>query len=209
MMMEGERTAETAWYGLRVDRRGLSLRNLEGQQARRPVPLAGPQRAPALGFPVEEILKRRGYKPFIPVESIFIRRDRFRPKEKRRVKRALLPGMLFLNLPTRGVNWYSLLTAPMVHGVFGVGGAPYRFSEAGIERLIAISADLRQPDFYRPMPTRRGYEVGDEVVDMTGLFEDRLKVVEIEGETAKVLAPFFGEVREIRMQAAQLAKAAE
>lgn len=213
MMIQNEIVAEVsddhAWYAIRVDQKGLTLRDLSGSKVKPAAATAGTHLPRPQGFAVEEILRRRGYNPFIPVESIFIRRNRYRPTEKRRVKRVILPGMVFLSLPVRGMNWLSLLTAPMVHGVFGLQGVPYRFSQAGIERLIAISDSLKQPDFYRPMPTRRGYEVGDAVVDISGLFEGALKVVEIKGNTAKVLAPFFGEMREIAMQAAQLAKAVD
>lgn len=204
-MIQQQIETGSAWYALSVDRRGLRLRDLTGSI--RPSGTIPPPKPH--GFPVEEILTRHGLRPFIPVESIFIRRNKYRPNEKRRVKRALLPGMVFVNLPDRGVNWYSLLSAPMVYGVFGFHGMPYRFDEDDMNKLVAISADLRQPEYYRPMPTRRGYEVGDEVVDLTGTFEGTFKVVEIRDETAAVLAPFFGDVRRIQMRAANLAKAAE
>lgn len=183
----------SAWYALRVAPGALSLRRLGEDK---------------LDFPIVEIMRRRGITPFVPVESIFIRRDRFHIGAKKRVKRALLPGMVFLHL-AHPVNWWSLVTIPMVHSVFTLNGEPYSFPEAGIERLHAITDDLRQPEFYRPMPTRRGYSVGDDVVDLTGMFEGKLKVTEVTGEVAKFLVPFFGEMREITTTARSLAKAAE
>jgi hypothetical protein len=45
-------------------------------------------------------------------------------------------------------------------------------------------------------------------VDVTGLFDVALRVVEISGDTARVLAPFFGGMHEVKVAAAQLAKAA-
>jgi hypothetical protein len=56
------------------------------------------------------------------------------------------------------------------------------------------------------MPTRRAYEVGDEVVDLLGRFDFPLKVVEIVGETAKVLGKLFGSDYEMTAQVSQLAK---
>lgn len=193
------------WYCLKVAPGALTVRHLTVERAR------GTGRIVPLGFPVEAILRRRGLEPFIPVESIFIRRDRYHLGAKKRVKRALLPGMVFLNL-SAPVNWLDVLSTPMVSGVFGLNGKPYAFREdedgrcPDIDRLISISEDLRMPEYYSPMPTRRTYDVGDTVVDLTGVFEGAFKVIEIEGSYAKILAPLFGELREVTTQASHLAK---
>lgn len=193
------------WYALRVATGALQLRHPTTERWRRKVAVPAGISIPAEGFPIEQIMARRGYKPFIPVENIFIRKNRFHPREKKRVKRAILPGMVFLRL-AGNVNWYSILQMPMITGVFGIGGRPYRFDDAAVEKLIAISADARQPDFYKPMPTRRGYNVGDKVVDLGGLIEGEIEVVEINGNVAKVLVPFFGDLRRVTAQASNLAK---
>lgn len=195
-MIEAEHLAAEAdsfWYALKVHSRGLSLRDLGRHK---------------LDFPVVEIMRRRGLDPFVPVESIFIRHNRYHLAAKKRVKRALLPGMVFLHLE-EPVNWWLLASIPLVSGIFGFGGRPYRFASSGIDRLMAISDDLYQPDHYRPMPTRRAYDVGDDVIDLTGRFEGAMTVTEIKGETARILVPFFGEMREATVAASMLAKAAE
>jgi transcription antitermination factor NusG len=173
----------------------LTLRNLDGRTNAR-----------KMDFPIAEIMRRRGLTPFIPTESIFIRNDRYYLGNKRRVQRALIPGLVFLHLE-EPVNWLWISGIPMVHGIFGFRGVPYRFARDGIERLVAISDDLRQPDYYRPMPTRRAYQVGDQVIDLSGLIEGTIEVAEIKGEMARVLVPFFGHLREVTTRASSLAKA--
>lgn len=191
------------WYGIKVASGALTLRHATTATWRK----VNPSRA-RMGFPVEEIMRRRGLSPFIPVESIFIRNDRFHLGAKRRVKRAILPGLVFLELPA-AVNWLAISEIPMVTGLFTLYGQPYRFHPEGIARLRAISAGLYQPETYRPMPTRRAYKPGDEVVDLTGVFEGKFRVSEVTGEIAKFLVPFFGDLREITTSASHLAKAAE
>lgn len=196
-----------AWYAVRIAPGGLTFRHtrlerthprLEGKARLRG---SGP-----LGFPAEEILLRYGYAPFIPTESIFIRHNAFHSGMKKRVRRALIPSMVFLNL-SAGVNWFHLLNVPMVTGVFGINGVPRRFRENEIARLEAMSESLRQPDYYRPMPTRRGYKVGDLVIDLGGRLPDfPMEVVEIKGETAKLLANLFGGYVEVEARTANLAK---
>lgn len=195
-----------AWYAVQIAPGGLTLRHtrMERPASRRPDP---PKLRPGgpLGFPAEEILKLRGYRPFVPVESIFIRKNAFRKHEKTRVKRALIPGLVFLHLAPP-VNWLALSQVPMVLGVFGLNGKPYRFPPAAMARLIRMSDDLKMPDFYRPMPTRRTYDVGDDVMDLLGRFDTPLKVVEIAGETAKVLGKLFGAEHLMTARVSQLAK---
>lgn len=196
-----------SWYAVQIASGGLTLRCTRWDRpetsAARP-----PQLRPAgpLGFPAEEVLKRHGYRPFVPVESIFIRRNKYRKHEKMRVKRALIPGLVFLHL-VAPVDWFALSEVPMVTGVFGLGGRPYRFAPAAMARLIQMSEDLRMPEYYRPMPTRRTFEVGDDVVDTLGRFDMPLKVVSITGETARVLGKLFGSEIEMTARVSQLAKA--
>jgi transcription antitermination factor NusG len=195
------------WYALKIAPGGLTLRHTRLE--RPPVHRASmpPKLRPAgpLGFPAEEALKRRGYDPFVPVENFFIRKNKYRKHEKTRVKRALIPGLVFLHI-TGDPNWLAISEVPMILGVLGFNGEPYRFHPSGIAKLHAISAELYQPERARPMPTRRAYEVGDEVVDLLGRFDFPLKVVEIAGETAKVLGRLFGSDYEMTAQVSQLAK---
>lgn len=195
------------WYGICIAPGGLVFRHtwfershprLEGKARLRGT---GP-----LGFPAEEILKRYGYAPFIPTESIFIRHNAFHAGQKKRVRRALIPSMVFLEL-TGIVDWFHLLNVPMVTGVFGNNGTPRRFRENEIDRLRCISDDLTQPEYYRPMPTRRGYKVGDKVVDLGGSLPDYpMQVMEINGNTAKLLAVLLGREVKIEAKTANLAK---
>jgi transcription antitermination factor NusG len=187
------------WYALQVAPGALALRH--------PVPMR--ERANVyrpLGFPIEEIMHRRGLEPFIPSENLWIRANKFRKHEKRRVRRAILPGMVFLKV-RHPVPWAALCAIPMVTGIFGIYGSPYPFHPTGIARLAAISATLYQPERARPMPTRRTYEVGDDVLDLLGRFEGvPLKVVDISGERAKVLGKLFGSEFEMSANVSDLAK---
>jgi hypothetical protein len=75
-----------------------------------------------------------------------------------------------------------------------------------MDRLIAMSDDLRQPEYFKPMPTRRGYKVGDQVRDLAARFDMPLEVIEITGETAKVLGRLFGADYEMTAHVSALAK---
>lgn len=196
------------WYGITVASGALTLRHQTTARWRAIHASAPGAKVPQMDFPIAEIMRRRGLNPFIPVESIFIRNDRFHLGAKRRVKRAILPGLVFLELEDKP-NWPMIEAIPMVTGYLAFYGHPYQFHPDGIARLRAISAELYMPERARAMPTRRAYDVGDTVVDLTGTLEGAMEVTEINGRTAKILAQFFGEVREITTSAAHLAKAAE
>jgi len=68
-------------------------------------------------------MRRAGLRPFVPVEEKFIQRNRYRRQVRVRVRRAMLLGMVFLQI-AEPVNWLRLCRTPMVVGPWGWAGFP-------------------------------------------------------------------------------------
>ncbi|HMR51208.1 MAG TPA: transcription termination/antitermination NusG family protein [Amaricoccus sp.] len=194
---EGHECAESGersrWYALRVDHRhGLMERHV----------------AAGLGFPIEEILRRHGIEPFVPVETKFIRRTRTSRLAKKKVKRAILIGYVLVRLAPP-VNWLAVLSIPLVTGVVGFGGRPVPIGDAAVERLAARAGGMRARDYHRPMPTNRWFDPGDRVEVLDGPLRERVfTVVGIEGEMARVFQEFFGVEHQVEIATSCLARVA-
>lgn len=202
---------DTHWYALWCDPSGLRRQHTTGASYRKKAGAAAPHAAWAvdapLRFPIEHILRKRGLNPFIPVESKFVRHNAFHAGRRIRVRVPILPGLVFLHLQ-EPVNWYWLLSIPMVSRPFMAAGAPVRFPQAAVDELDAISEFKRAPDYAEAMPTNAAYDPGDEVIVREGPFSDlrvRVLAVDIMRKRSRVLAEFLGQMRELEMDTSNLA----
>ena len=204
---ESARATGGVWYLLRVQPRSPSTGMC---QPRRMVDRAKPARlsnvsnvagavdvtTPLRGeFVVEAVLRRRGFEAWVPVESFFIRRNRYSKGKKRLMFHPILIGYVLVRLEGKP-NWPRVLDYPMITGVVGVGGAPLRVREQGLEELLAIQRrEQARPD-ERLMPTHRTYDVGDEVEVLDGALDGaRLKVVGLTRQAAAFESLLFGGAR--------------
>lgn len=198
-----------AWVAVWVDPRGLQMRQALGERYRRSGPVTAPLpiRAAEQPFPIEAIMRRYGYNPFIPTESHWIRQTRYHAGWRVRLRRAIIPGLVFLHLE-EPVDWPRLLRVPMVASPFKLAGEIVRFPAEGIADLERISDRVQARDYHKGL--RPGVEIdpGDAVmVDVGPLTGLQARAVEIMGEKSRVMATFFGSEREVELDNATLRRA--
>lgn len=156
--------------------------------------------APMREFAVEEILKRRGLRAFVPTEIKWKRSGR---NKKVPHDYPMLPRYCFAS----GADPWDVIRAyrerGLVQGVVGFDGRPAMISEAAINRLARISGGA--------IPTRsthvhRSFTVGDKVRLAYGPWNPHeiVEVSKIAGETGVVLMEMFGTVREVKVKLDQL-----
>ena len=190
-----------AWYLLRVMPRAPSIglcqpRRMVDRSKRVRVPAAEGSievATPLRGeFVVEAVLRRRGLEAWVPVESFFIRRNRYSKAPKRLIFHPILIGYVLVCLEG-APNWPRVLDFPLITGVVGRCGEPERVDEKGLEQLRAIQRREQAKPDERAMPTHRVYGVGDEVEVLDGAIEGaRLKVVGLTRQAAAFESLLFG-----------------
>lgn len=193
-----------AWYALRVAPRasglgGCQIRPIDREVRRRESDITlGTSSLPEIGTPfrpefvVEAALLRRGYEAWVPAESLWIRRNRFRGNQKKLVHQPILVGYVLVRLGSEP-NWHRVLNFPMVRGVVGFLGVPARIRPKGIAKMRGIERRAQARAYQRLMPTRRTFDVGDEVEVLEGPFEGFIvTIVGLTGVAAKFETMLFG-----------------
>lgn len=145
-------------------------------------------------FVVEAVLRRRGYDAWVPCESLWIRQTRYHRTRKKAVHRPIIAGFVLVD-PGPKSNWPRLMDFPLIRGVVGFGGVPARIDEAGMRRLREIERRSQARTYQRMMPTRRSFEIGDEVEVLEGPFEgNHVRVVGLTAAAAEFEGLLFGRV---------------
>lgn len=196
------------WYVLRVTPRipslGVCQPKLVDHAARLRTPdlTRGTSSLPEVGPPmraeyvIEAVLRRRGFEAWVPCESLWVRQTRYHRARKRVEFRPVVPGHVLVELGPRP-NWPRVLDHPMIHGVVGFGGAPARVDCKGMAELRSIERRTQARTYQRFMPTRRVFELGDQVEVLDGPFEGFIvTVVGLTREAAAFEALLFGRVVE-------------
>ena len=143
-------------------------------------------------YVVEAVLARRGIEAWVPVESVWARANRYHRKAKQLVLHPMLTGYVLVRMAP-GARWEPVLACPLVAGVVGRQGLPMALPDAAVARLREAQWHRQAEAQQRLMPTRRVYQVGEDVEVLDGPLEGTvMRVVAITGDLAKVVGPLFG-----------------
>jgi len=195
---------ETHWYALMATHQaGLRERTWGARKEH------GRFTGGELAMPVERLLEARGFSVYVPAETKYIRRNKYRRQEKKRVYRALFPGLVWAEIADDR-QWYRALTTPFVRGVLmGDNGKPRPFYEFELCQIDAMVRQNTAKPYHKPMPTNRAFDPGDKVEftdgPMSGMVFD---VQAIDGDMAKITACLFGSERLVKAHLSNLAKVA-
>ena len=148
---------------------------------------------PRREFDAAASLGRRGFESYVPMVRLFRGVNRF-VKRKRLQSFALMLGYVFLSVESVP-EWYRVLCARYVRGVISVDAEPMRVPLAEMDGLKNREAggEFTAWDSERYMRSNREFSEGDDAEIVVGPFAgQRVKVLEIGEETAKVLLVMFG-----------------
>ena len=108
----------------------------------------------------------------------------FKDGKRRVVKRKLIPGYVMVNMIVNNYSWFVVRNTNGVTGFVGSEKEPIPLTFEEAERILVELAEARPED------TPIGFEVGDRVRIISGLFENRVatvKEIDLERRRVKVL----------------------
>jgi transcriptional antiterminator NusG len=108
----------------------------------------------------------------------------FKDGKRRVVKRKLIPGYVMVNMIVNNYSWFVVRNTNGVTGFVGSEKEPIPLTLEEAKRILVELAEARPED----MPI--GFEVGDRVRIISGLFENRVatvKEIDLERRRVKVL----------------------
>lgn len=152
---------------------------------------------PQKEFIAQEILSRKGFEVFLPVEMRLRRKTRYC---KARVLKPfpMLVSYLFVKAEDGGLRWRDLFNMSCVQSVVSFDGEPYAIEQTKIDELEQLAHNQQPANQHRYLYTHNEFEEGDEVCIAEGPFAGRLVYVDqISGDKAKVWLNLFGVTRKI------------
>lgn len=169
----------------------------------------------------ERTARKAGLATFLPREnkrrwSNHVDRAKRVQSDKRVLK---FPGLMFVGFQPLVYNWHLVEKIWFCRGILGFGGKPVRIplharrdpnGEIREIGLMDVFEECRNgySAAREQMQTGHEYEVGDEVMSATELFEGmKFKVIDIDGRYAKIAAPLLGGTRDIQVEVGSLVKA--
>jgi len=147
------------------------------------------------------ILKKVGVPCFVPVERKFPRkRSRHFAKGKRLELKAYPMFTSYVFAGFAGPTWlYELSRFPIVRGVVGFEGRPFRLPTEAVERLYKMS-DASIPWRSAPNP-HKSFRPGDTADVIDGAYAGhRIEIRRIQGKFATFMLEFLGEKREMKTE---------
>ncbi len=108
----------------------------------------------------------------------------FKDGKRRVVKKKLIPGYVMVNMIVNNYSWFVVRNTNGVTGFVGSEKEPIPLTLEEAKRILVELAEARPED------TPIGFEVGDRVRIVSGLFENRVatvKEIDIERRRVKVL----------------------
>lgn len=167
----------------------------------------------------ERTARKAGLATFVPRQRKFRYANKVNQKRRKREEVIVqrFPGLLFIGM-TQPYPWHLVDEIWFARGILGYDGTPERLPLRGSPARGSIPAQKGILDIWEEnrrdfapaeglMPTGREFAVGDTVEAVTGIFEDlRMKVIQIEGQYARVKSPFFGATRDVQMHVSTLGK---
>lgn len=159
--------------------------------------------APQKELAAVDILNRRGFQAFTPVEQRWRRRSASR-HDKSAKTYPMMVGYIFVRFETP-YEWPALFNFSMVKSIVGFGGEVARFSDRQIAQLKEISGCTIAHKL--SIDTRRkSFAAGDIVrVDRKPV---EVKIEEVRGERARVIFALLGSTREQWVPVHRLERAA-
>ena len=156
------------------------------------------QVSPQKEIVAQKILRRRGFKTFVPVKVEW-RHSSPKAKRTRQPKEPfsypVAPRYVFVGIDRRRSDAWNVLRLPCVQGVVGgLDGRPLQLVTKEMVRLIRRTATgINAPEAQKFMRTHHEFAVGDIVRVMDGPFEGlSVPVVEITGGLARLGLSLFG-----------------
>lgn len=142
-------------------------------------------------------LRLRGIDAFVPVETRWRRKNRYR-KAKVEVEYPLLRRYVLVGFYPDERPWGRVLDLPLVNGVICRDGQPFGISYRAIEHLIGKDdeAKVRAPVEQRYMRTYREFAEGDEAMVTHGSLDGwKVRIEEIDGPSARILVDMLGKAQ--------------
>lgn len=153
---------------------------------------------PQKEFVAQKILRRRGFKTFVPVKVEW-RHTSPKAKRTRQPKEPfsfpIAPRYVFVGIDRRRSNAWNVLRLPCIQGVVGgLDGRPLQLVTKEMVRLIRRTATgVNAPEAQKFMRTYHEFEEGQSVRVMEGPLEGfTLPVVSIGGNLATLGLSLFG-----------------
>jgi transcription antitermination factor NusG len=159
-------------------------------------------------FVAERILDDAGVIVFVPIETRFRRKNRYR-KVKTEIKLPLVPGYVLVGFVPGELRWGKLFRFRLIHGVVGRDGRPSRLPSHEVTRLLTrhTAGEFLAPKAQQWMQTYREFSVGDRVEVLDGPFEGHVfDVTKITGQNAKMVIDLLGTEQTIDVPISSLAK---
>lgn len=158
------------------------------------------------------LLRQRGIDTYVPTETRWRASNRWTKTRRNRheIYVPALPGYVFAGFEGEP-PWYGLSFNRMITGVVGKKHKPHPLVAQDLADFFATCSNgsLRAPEAERHMQTAEEFKAGDTVTVIYGaLREHSVKVVELRGRMAKVLAPLFGTERELHVPIETMSKSA-
>lgn len=169
---------------------------------------------PQKEYTAAHILGCRGIPTFVPTETRWRSTNRYTKSRLQKEEQAfpVFPRYVFSGFPA-GTEppWYWLGNFPLIVGVVGKKQRPHPADRKEFARFAPIYANglLRAPREHRHMVTGEEFTAGSEAFVKQGPLRDhRVRVVELNDASAKVLIKLFGTERELDLPLATMARVA-
>jgi transcription antitermination factor NusG len=151
------------------------------------------------------LLERAGFEVFLPLKKEWRRVNRISP-DKKLVTFPLLADWVFIGFVQGGPGWAELMALDVVVGALGTGGIPARIKDRDIMHMMRVWGGGKiAPEHQRWMRTHAEFDVGDTVRVVSGSLEGfEMRVVDMDGASAKGLITLLGRETEVNLRADML-----